>query len=67
MEGIESGRSQPVNFELGLLRKDLDLCLAEADDLALTGAAREACQRAIGAGHSADDARALAVVMAGLL
>lgn len=64
---MESRQAQPANFELGLLRKDLDLCLAEADDLALTAAAREACQRAMGAGHAADDARALAVLMAGLL
>ncbi|MET9020774.1 NAD(P)-dependent oxidoreductase [Actinopolymorpha sp. NPDC004070] len=64
---MESGQAQPANFELGLLRKDLDLCLAEVDDLALTGAAREACQRAMAAGHASDDARALAVVMAGLM
>ncbi len=67
IDAMESGEAQPANFELGLLRKDLDLCLAEAPDLALTGAAREACRRAMGAGHASDDARALAVVMAGLL
>ncbi|MGW0228265.1 NAD(P)-dependent oxidoreductase [Actinopolymorpha singaporensis] len=64
---MDSGKPQPANFELGLLRKDLDLCLAEAGDLALTAAAREACQRAMAAGHGSDDARALAVLMAGLL